>query len=197
MLIGFIGSPGSGKTTVAALAFSRLKDNGIVCEFIPEQARWYIAEKRNECKRLGVPFHLNDLDQASIMQKQQKIEDTLLESCEGNSIIVSDSSSINALLYMSEHVKKLIFNGFSYEEARKKFRQYDLLFLCSPLEVRFSDSDLNRVHDRAQSLEIARSINENLATYLPDVKPVVLDGTSEQRSQTVLTTIHRLSYGDY
>jgi len=46
MFVGFVGSPLSGKTTVAAKVFAKLKKAGMPVEFIPEQSRFYIAQAR-------------------------------------------------------------------------------------------------------------------------------------------------------
>ncbi len=115
MLVGCIGVPGSGKTTAAAEVFLGLKKTGFTAEFVVEVARQYIAQK----KRLGGPVVLTDMDQIQIAIQQERIESLMNDP---SLIVVSDSSPLNAWLYMTPEAqeqfiatKSLEFNATHYD----------------------------------------------------------------------------------
>jgi nicotinamide riboside kinase len=154
MLIGFLGCPNSGKTTVAAKVYASLKDDGLLAEFIPEQARTYIAEKR---KRKPI-IELTDDDQNKIASAQTYAEFLFDES---GTIVVTDSSTVNTGLYVNNP-----------QNAECRFRtivNYDILFLCPPIYEFFIDP--NRVHSREQSL----ALHDKLMNYLTSNNIPILD----------------------
>jgi nicotinamide riboside kinase len=151
MLVTIIGSPCSGKTTCAAKAFAYLKEQGILTEFISEQARWHIAEKRwHEKLKPEDPIVLTNKDQGEIMERQFNIESILKVASGPGTIVLSDSSALNALLYIDES----IWNSSMFGALAKGcLEQYDLVFYCKPLP-HFVTNDPNRAHDKQASLEI-------------------------------------------
>jgi hypothetical protein len=150
MLIGFIGAPCSGKTTTAALVFAALKQMNKIVEFVPECARAYICKKREE---EGNTFTLDNYDQVDICLLQKYYEDLFLNS--GNDVIVlTDSSTYNAFLYMTPDWR---FNPI-FSNVDK--REYDYLFHCPPVIPYSTIKDPNRLHDYNTSLEIEKSIPE-------------------------------------
>jgi hypothetical protein len=155
MLVSLVGSPCSGKTTAAARAFVSLKEQGIVAEFISEQARWYIAKKRFDLKMLPhESLALCGFDQIEIMQQQLAVEQTLKHASGPSVIVVSDSSALNALLYMDEdtrarpEVKEMTLRALSI---------YDAVFYLKPLDF-FPTNDPNRLHDKNFALEFDNRI---------------------------------------
>ena len=66
MLVCFMGAPSSGKTTIAANVFARLKAEGVSAEFIAERAREIIAKY----KYYKSPTMLNDAMQREILFSQ-------------------------------------------------------------------------------------------------------------------------------
>lgn len=145
MLIGFIGAPCSGKTTMAAKIFAHLKENGSTCELISEQARFYIAEKRySEQLPAKEPILLTDDDQQKIMLKQYEIEKAMVYSSGKETIVLSDSCVLNAGLYMSQERYESVGIQNLFLDVSKN---YDLLFFCHPVDIDYLPYDPNRVHD--------------------------------------------------
>lgn len=166
MLISFVGSPCSGKTTTSAMLFAKLKEAGASVENVQEYARLYIATKRLQFKKQGQKFSVSDLkdeDQWTIMQKQFEWEATLDLSLADVpvSLVVSDTSSLNSLLYMTPAKR-------NYPEVRAMTRrvveQSALIFYCKPVDLPayVKAQDPNRVHSQAQSEVIDREIPEIL-----------------------------------
>lgn len=140
MLIGFIGTPSSGKTTLAAETFVHLKRMGVVSEFVVEIARQHIAQKRLEGKQtLQGNVVLTDDDQQQIMEKQLLAEELMNTP---DTICVSDSSPLNAIMYMSDAVRLS-------DAVKKMFIQaifnYDLLILAEDIQESYAP-DPNRLH---------------------------------------------------
>jgi len=94
MLIAFVGSPCSGKTTAAAALFSELKNMGKPAEFFPEYAREYIMKKRFTEKT----SELNEQDQLNIYDGQKGIEESY-KVMSPNSITITDGSTLNSYFY--------------------------------------------------------------------------------------------------
>lgn len=146
MLIGFIGLPNSGKTTIAAKVFSSLKETASNAELIVEQARFYIAKKRKE-KNISLKdkVPLDDDDQLKIAKSQNKIENLMVEGCDKVTYIISDSSILNTMLYVSDD----LFNNQGFKEALlKEGNKYDLLIYCHPFDTEEFPSDPNRSHSK-------------------------------------------------
>lgn len=182
MLIGFIGSPSSGKTTTAALVFADLKDMGVTAEFIPEQARTYIAEKRLSLRQTpGSSVHLDDDDQRAIMLRQMRYEEMLLQSTGQGSLIVTDSSVFNTLIYMSDTTRSEVTTML-----REHLKKYQFLFYCAPVKMPAS-CDPNRVHNQEEALKLDHEIPKLLEVF--DLKPTILTGTSSQRRSVVTRKI--------
>ena len=190
MKIGFVGAPGSGKTTIAALVFAHLKDNGIVCEFVPEQARFYIASMRAAYQKHPTDsVSLSDEDQLKIMQQQQTAERIFESACGSNALIVSDSSTYNALLYMSDD---LLLNSNVRSMLAKS--RYDLLFYCPPVKTYLMGVDPNRVHSEEQSnLLDSRIVRLVEQKDIPELIP--LAGNSDSRRLQVLQTVWQFQFG--
>ena len=144
MLIGFIGGPAVGKSTIAAKMFSNFKEMGINCELIVEIARQFIAEKRLK-ENIGPKerLFLNDLEQIDICKKQNNIEKIMTNSSDISTIVISDSSSLNAGLYMSDRVYNEVFLVSLFQEL---INGYDLLFFVHEIERKSLPYDPNRIH---------------------------------------------------
>ncbi len=168
-----IGAPCSGKTTTTALVFAALKNMGKNVEFIPELARVYICKKRES---EGSSFTLDDWDQAEIANQQGIYENLFVNS--GTDIVLTDSSVLNTLLYMTpefrEKSKNYIF--------RKPI--YDYLFHCPPVIPNSIIKDPNRLHDYNTSLEIEKSIPEIIKHPYTTVT-----GDAMMRSEKILRII--------
>lgn len=171
MLIGFLGAPCSGKTTTAALVFAALKNMGKLVEFIPESARLYICQKREQ---EGNNITLSDWDQTEICNLQDYYETLFIKS--GTDTVLTDSSVFNSFLYMTPE--------FRNNPVLEKFQnyKYDYLFHCPPIP--FQNKDPNRIHDYSTSLEIEKSIPKII--HHPYI---TLQGDAVTRSNTVIRIV--------
>ncbi len=206
MLLSFIGSPCSGKTTMAAMLFASLKETGQNAEFVPEQARIYIAKKKLEtCYARGeeeirtnvfggVPpwntkIELTDEDQYLIMLQQRAADDLMQLSSGPGTTIIADSSPINALFYMSKEKQKLYAQDQIIVQAA---HQTSLFFYVKPLALQNKTEDSLRIHNEKFSKELDNQILPLLTELCPDVlhKVYPLIGSTEQRLVQALTAYY-------
>jgi hypothetical protein len=192
MIIEFLGCPRSGKTTTAARVFANLKEAGFNCEFIPEQARFYIASKR---VAFGLKptdqLTLDDIDQCNIMEKQFDAQNLMLQSCGKDALIVTDSSILNSMLYMSPRFRE--HGDVDNDKARAKrileitdeyFKQPKMTFYSKPVEW-VGGLDPNRVHTREQSEAIDNDIqNYLLPRWVPGCTTLMGDADIRWRLAT-------------
>lgn len=185
MIISFLGCPCSGKTTVATKLFIRLKEAAIPCELVPEQARWYIAQYRKDnLIPYTAPVYLNDIDQRQIMSKQIDAELLMGPTVGRHGVLVCDSSALNALLYMTDDCLQ---NPDIQAAARQTVANTDIFLICPP--VPSLARDVNRLHNKEQSLLINKKLPEVLGTYLADKKTKYLTGDSEERTRTAMRAL--------
>lgn len=188
MNISFIGSAASGKTTIAAMIFSKFKSMGITAEFITEQARLYIAEKKLENNNTKIT--LTDDDQVNIMSRQLK-NDLVMSSSLNNrlGIVITDTSPLNSVLYMSDNY---IERPQVLDMINKTINNTDILFYCSIVTNNFSYSDPNRIHSVEESIAIDKRIPHILKTYAINVTPkiIYLGGDLQERCQKALFSIN-------
>jgi predicted ATPase len=172
MLIAFVGTPCSGKTTTAARLFADLKDAGHPAEFIPEEARRYIAVRRLN----GDTRPLIDSNQVDIMSIQMESE-RLMGLSSPDSVVVADSSAVNALLYMSPE-----FRGTPsiQHAALAAASRYDVVFRCHPVRPG-SQYDPNRVHSFDESLKLDAEVEPLLEAL--GIRYVSLFGPQKMRAQ--------------
>lgn len=187
MLVSILGCPCSGKTTTAAMAFAYLKEKSILSEFVPEQARFYIASKRVSANlKPEDKVSLTDEDQINIMEIQLMTERIMSKSVTKDTIIVCDSSALNSLFYMSEdalaseHVKEL---------TKQALSQYDAIYFSRALN-HFIHDDSNRVHDEDFSKELDRNIPVFCSKHIPDLKIAAqLTGSTQTRMNVLVNDI--------
>lgn len=182
MLVSFIGCPCSGKTTTAAMTFAMLKEKGLTAEFIAEQARLYIAEKKYMAKDHVIT--LDDDDQLQIMKHQLHVEKVMAASAASDSIVVCDSSSLNSLLYMSEAGRERP----EVKEMVEAATHYDLVFYCPPV-AKPVNPDPNRVHDYNASLQINEILPRVLKQHAPTLQLIPVTGDVEARYRLVFAAI--------
>lgn len=187
MIIEFLGCPRSGKTTTAARVFANLKEAGFNCEYIPEQARFYIAQKRvNAGLKPEESLTLDDEDQKNILQKQVIAIHLMLASCGKDAIIVTDSSPYNSLLYMTPEgrSKEIVKNIIKSIKDLPTIKFYSL-----PVEW-LGGLDPNRIHNQEQSLKINEDIVTTILPMLKD-EPVKLLGDSDTRWRSATSEVLR------
>jgi hypothetical protein len=188
MRLSFIGCPCSGKTTTAAMTAARLKEVGVGCEFVVEQARLYIAEKRRSLKLKPTDsLALNDDDQIAIMQKQLYVEGLMADAVGDDVILVTDSSPLNSLLYMSPSVQDRAVALGLVQEA---IDTADLVFYVPPVQQP-DYLDPNRIHDKEASLRIDLLIPFLMDALAPSVwkKAIRVDGPPASRLNQVTAAL--------
>jgi hypothetical protein len=191
MIVNFVGAPCSGKTTTAASLFAKLKEDGHPAEFLTEQARLYIASIRlTENLQPSDPVSLSDFDQAGIMYYQMHYETMLQKVCGPDMIVVTDSSFLNALLYMTEEGKTVGYKHSIAEYVAEASKHDRIIFVCPAVKPP-AGSDPNRVHSEEQAKLIEAKIPEMLATYAKDAHIVNLEGTTHQRFLTVVSEVFK------
>lgn len=192
MLVGFLGVPCSGKTTTAARLFASLKEGGVPSELVVEEARKYIAERKQAIKLFGGVRHnrvlkleLDNTDQIEIMDRQMRAESLMKDACGAQAAVVSDSSYINTLLYMkrSDEVSDERHSAglqAIFDEAKN---HYDLLFLCEPVRPSVM-TDPNRIHSFEESVELHKALLHMVETYGNGLPVVRLMGDPSVRFST-------------
>lgn len=180
MLVCFMGAPSSGKTTIAANVFARLKAEGVSAEFIAERAREIIAKY----KYYKSPTMLNDAMQREILFSQYYSEKYFASST--TNPIISDSSTLLTLAYMSKDFG-VKYKGEIEEIMSEIVPQIDIAFYC-PL-VKRNVTDPNRIHSFEESMEVDEKIKDILKKYLTNDRVVVLSGGIEEMTQACLKSI--------
>ncbi len=95
MLVNMFGAPSSGKSTIAANVFARLKTDGIPAEFISERAREVIAKFK--FKKIKT---MSDEMQLEILEAQYHAETYFKHSTDYP--VIADSSTLLTLAYGTE-----------------------------------------------------------------------------------------------
>lgn len=168
------------------MAFAKLKELGFACEFITEQARLYIAKKRyilNE--KPSDNIELTDDDQMRIMLNQIDTEKMVAKAVGDDVVVISDSSPLNSILYMSEAFRQEVFVKEAVAEVKT-----DIVFYCAPVAT-YAQYDPNRVHSHDVSLTIDSQIPTVMNQFAPEVwsKVVHLTGDPNARMHKVVNAI--------
>jgi predicted ATPase len=171
MLYQLVGSPGSGKTTIAANIFAALKTRGFPAEFIAEKAREVIAHRKSH------GMVLDESMQDSIVESQYRAEIDFAKSTDAP--VICDSSLLLTYLYvrnpeLNPLIKKL---DHLMEDVS---RYINTIFYCPLSNViqygEYSKNDSNRIHSVKESDEIDHKIPELLKTKVPNTRVIVLTG---------------------
>lgn len=185
MLVAFLGSPCSGKTTTAARLFAELKEAGIPTEFITEYARIHIAKKR--CEILEEEIILHDDDQITIMTKQHELERIFAQACGTDVVVIVDGCALNALFYMNSTAKD---EPLVHNVTKSALKLYDIVFICEPIQT-FDGLDPNRVHNFEQSIGIHKimdkMVNDGCLKGMPGC---LLVGDTATRLQSALRRVY-------
>lgn len=153
-LITIIGSPASGKSTLAADVHTELKKVGENSIFVTEAATDYIAE-------YGIPN--TPVDQLVIFYKQLNREKMYLDT---KDFIICDSSGILNYFYFRNlfpnklDTKDIAIINHLQKEILKTINQWDFIFYVPPILENTEDGI--RYQDKEQILKIDRWIKSYL-----------------------------------
>lgn len=178
MLVNFVGAPNSGKTTLAANVFAKLKTMGIPAEFVGEKARETIAK----LKYFG--DSMSDKAQATITYQQANAEKYF--NFKNPNPVICDSSVLLTLLYISSNVDKYTMDVI-LTQVRDSIKEMHHVFYCPVRD--FGTADPNRIHNMHQALEIDKKIIPLFQKYAPHLKVHELSGTIDECTDQVLKVI--------
>jgi hypothetical protein len=168
------------------MLFASLKEKGLTVEFIPEQARYYIATERLR-QGLGEKLELNSSDQLSIMRQQNYFEDLMLKSSGDASIVITDSSALNAMLYLEEK-----YWNFDDVQAALQVCRWNLgvVFRCDPVFSKgYGAQDPNRIHNVREAIEVHKRLPGIIEKHIPGHRVVSLFGNTEFRCRVAVSEV--------
>ena len=150
LVINLIGGPGSGKSTISAELFARLKKMGIKTELVSEYIKDRIYEENKTMPNNQIAIF--GMEHYNISNKLGKVD-----------VIVHDGSFLNNILYNKESNKE--FNDLIVSEYHKK---NNLDFFIKRGNIEFES--YGRIHTYEQSLQIDEKIKniykESQAEYI-------------------------------
>lgn len=145
LIVNLIGGPCSGKSTVAAELFARLKKMGIKCELVPEYIKEEIYDEHNLVINDQIYLFSHELHQ--LLNKINKVD-----------VIIHDGSLLLNINYDKEDNK--IFHELIITEYNK-FNNLDF-FLCRN-NIKFEK--YGRIHDENESKIIDEKIKNLYHKY--------------------------------
>ena len=145
LVINLIGGPCSGKSTVAAELFARLKKMGIKTELVSEYIKDRIYEENKTMPNNQIAIF--GMEHYNISNKLGKVE-----------VIVHDGSFINNIIYKAEYNEE--FGNLIISEY-KKFNNLDFFIKRGNIEF----ESYGRIHNLKQSKELDRIIKETYDNY--------------------------------
>jgi nicotinamide riboside kinase len=148
LVINLIGGPCSGKSTVAAELFARLKKMGVKTELVSEYIKDRIYEENKTMPNNQIAIF--GMEHYNISNKLGKVE-----------VIVHDGSFINNILYKKEDNQE--FDNLIVSEYHK-FNNLDFFIKRGNIEF----EDYGRIHNYEQSLELDEKIKQLYNNYGAD-----------------------------
>ena len=145
LVINLIGGPCSGKSTVAAELFARLKKMGIHCELVSEYIKDRIYEENQTMPKNQIAIF--GMEHYNISNKLGKVD-----------VIVHDGSFINNIIYKTEENK--YFDDLIISEYK---RFWNLDFFIKRGNIEFET--YGRIHNLKQSKELDKTIKETYDSY--------------------------------
>ncbi len=155
--IGFVGAPGSGKTTLAASLYAELLKRGVsTARLVPEAAQEHIGS--------GKEINIQTQQEITLEQINRELK---AESC-GFDVLVCDSAAWLGSLYMrynlaTNNIPPTKALDYYMDEGDGLYHTYDYMIYV-PLFVESSQISKHRIHDYSQSEHIDALINQYLHT---------------------------------
>lgn len=156
-LIGILGPPCSGKSTLASSLHAELKKRGHNSIFVGEAATDFIAE-------YGIPN--TPLDQTVIFYKQLNREKMFIDS---KDFVICDSSFILNYFYFRSLFPQILSNkdiaaiNHLQKEILKNINMYHMIYYVPYMEI-VDENDGIRYHNKEQILKLDRQIKSYLET---------------------------------
>ena len=145
LVINLIGGPCSGKSTIAAELFARLKKMGVHCELVSEYIKDRIYEENKTMPNNQIAIF--GMEHYNISTKLGKVD-----------VIVHDGSFLNNIIYKVGENKE--FDDLIISEY-KKFTNLDFFIKRGNIEF----EDYGRIHNLKQSKELDKIIKETYERY--------------------------------
>ena len=145
LVINLIGGPCSGKSTVAAELFARLKKMGVHCELVSEYIKDRIYEENKTMPSNQIAIF--GMEHYNISTKLGKVD-----------VIIHDGSFLNNVVYKVGDNKE--FDALIISEY-KKFNNLDFFIKRGNIEF----EDYGRIHNLKQSKELDKIIKETYERY--------------------------------
>ena len=145
LVINLIGGPCSGKSTIAAELFARLKKMGVHCELVSEYIKDRIYEENQTMPKNQITIF--GMEHYNISTKIGKVD-----------CLVHDGSYINNIIYKAEENKE--FDDLIVSEY-KKFNNLDFFIKRGNIEF----ETYGRIHNLKQSKELDKIIKETYDRY--------------------------------
>lgn len=181
-LIGFIGGPSTGKTTLAAAVYNDLQEQGSFSSWASE----FVSD---DIQRIGPPnLDYYIYEQFRYLFHQQRREEAALRKSD---IILTDSPLLIGYAYTIQQQKTAVSGRQSqfvdelYTLFSEDAQRYDNLYLLKR-EANFEDNGI-RFHTQAQSQEFDALLKELLAKN--NVAYTEISGSVEERKATVMKDI--------
>lgn len=140
LIVNLIGGPCSGKSTVAAELFARLKKMGIKCELVPEYIKEEIYKENHTI--ISNQIALFGMEVYGLDNKIGKID-----------VIIHDGSLLNNIVYDKDNNKE--FHNFIVSQYHK---YNNLDFFIDRGTITFEN--YGRIHNLEQSLSLDKLIEE-------------------------------------
>lgn len=145
LVINLIGGPCSGKSTIAAELFARLKKMNIKCELCTEYIKERIYEENKTIANNQIA--LFGMEHYALMNKIGKVD-----------VLIHDGSLINNIQYNYENNEE--FNALIIAEYRK-FNNLDFFIIRGNIEY----ETYGRIHNYEQALKIDEDIKKCYDKY--------------------------------
>ncbi len=140
LVVNLIGGPCSGKSTVAAELFARLKKMGISCELVSEYIKERIYEENNTIKTHQIAIF--GMEHYAITNKIGKVD-----------VIVHDGSFLNNIVY--KQGENIEFDNLVISEYNK-FNNLDFFLKRGNIDF----ETYGRIHTLEESLELDNLIRK-------------------------------------
>ncbi len=149
-VINLFGGPGSGKSTVAAGLFYRLKMKGVECEYVEEEAKQLVWEERQNTLQCQ-PYVF-----AKQMRNLWRIRDKV-------DIAVTDSPIFLSCIYANSADWPLSFFSYVYDQ----FEEFDNINYLLVRQKHYNPVGRNQTLEEAQELdqEIITALDHKGVTY--------------------------------